>query len=392
MPHNTENEYYKVKLLVTNLLKNEDASTKTDVNLRAPYGIVIQKQNTNSGQPEIWVANTNSGFVTHYSLQGCPLLQTNLVVPSADPTNQPVGSPTGIVYNSTSGFVITKGNLSGKSILLVSTSDGLIAGWNPAVDPVNFIIAHNANLLGLPNKPSFKGLAIYNNYIYATDFTNNRVVTLNNTFVVQNNYPFIGPGFEQLQDPNIGLNCNGITVINTSIFVTYGLREAAIDYYWPLLGPGFGVIDEFKTDGSLIRRVVNSASARNESLNRPYGLTWINNSFAENGETSILSGQNGSGEFHVYDISSGFLSQILKLKNGDVIDIDRLHGMESILYKGQDYVYFVAGSRSYNKGVLGVIKRHQCPKPECPKPECPKPDCHKHNCHKCGEKKCKCDK
>ncbi len=45
-----------------------------------------------------------------------------------------MGTPTGTVYNSTSGFIVTKKGKSGASIFLFDSLDGTISGWSPGVD------------------------------------------------------------------------------------------------------------------------------------------------------------------------------------------------------------------------------------------------------------------
>lgn len=338
---------YSVKLLVTNLVKNVENYTKTDINLNTPYGIVIQQKNTSSGEPELWVANKKSGLVTHYTASGQIMCQTNLLVPSADPTKSQYGSPTGIVYNYTSGFLITKNGITAKAQLIVSTDDGLICGWNQSVDPMNFIIVYNGNALG----NSYKGLAIFKNTLYATDFAHNNVNVFNNRFELQNNYPF---NYPLVSNYEYIFNCFGISVINDSIFVSYGVDENSSK----IKGPGFGIINQFDTNGFFIRRVVNSFITKNETLNSPYGLTWFGEDFAKNSLSSFLTGQEGSGQLQIYDISSGRLNDILKLKNGDIIDINSVRGLATIVVKEVTYVYFVGGDGSRNQGVLGVIEKN----------------------------------
>jgi hypothetical protein len=46
------------------------------------------------------------------------------------------GGPTGIVWNGSSGFVVTDGNgHSGPSVFMFATEAGTIRGWNPGVPP-----------------------------------------------------------------------------------------------------------------------------------------------------------------------------------------------------------------------------------------------------------------
>lgn len=345
--------FYKTKTLVTNLIKNTDKNTKTDMNLRDPHGIEIQQSGTSSGKPEIWVANTNSGLVTHYSLSGCILQPGLLIVPNA---TTGTGSPTGIVYNPTSGFLITKDSKTAKSVLIVATADGTIAGWNPSVDPTNFITVYNGSTDKSP--PVFTSLAILGNLIYATDFKNNKVVTFNNSFVrqSQDDYPFVGPLLEQTPF----LSCISISSKDQNLFVAYNIHETHISN-WPLLGPGFGAIDEYTNTGFLIRRVVNSFLGGDQSLNAPSSITQFNKNFAENSEEGILSSQKGSGELNIYDMFSGKLLQVLTDHEGKPIFIDNINAVKNYTKikecKNESYVYYVSGAREYNTGVLGVIKR-----------------------------------
>ena len=62
-----------------------------------------------------------------------------------------MGTPTGTVYNSTSGFIVTKKGKSGASIFLFDSLDGTISGWSPGVDMTRrdsiFLFSFHASLL-----------------------------------------------------------------------------------------------------------------------------------------------------------------------------------------------------------------------------------------------------
>jgi uncharacterized protein (TIGR03118 family) len=51
-----------------------------------------------------------------------------------------IGSPTGMVANPTSEFVISKNGKSAPALFIFDSVDGTISGWNPAVDPDNAVI------------------------------------------------------------------------------------------------------------------------------------------------------------------------------------------------------------------------------------------------------------
>ncbi len=86
------------------------------------------------------VANTfTTGLATFYDPSGHVLPQTIAVPGSAAGSAAlglvPGGHPTGVVYNSTSDFVISENGKSAPARLIFDSIDGTISGWNPAVDP-----------------------------------------------------------------------------------------------------------------------------------------------------------------------------------------------------------------------------------------------------------------
>ena len=78
-----------------------------------------------------WVADTGTGMSTVYGPNG-ELFPTAVTIPAApgQPLG-PIGSPTGLVANSTSDFVISKGGKSGPARFIFDTIDGSVCGWNP---------------------------------------------------------------------------------------------------------------------------------------------------------------------------------------------------------------------------------------------------------------------
>src|SRR3984957_12778620 len=111
----------------TNLVSNKTGvAPVTDPQLINPWGL-----SRGSGSPW-WVSDQATGLSTLYNGPGA---KQGLIVtiPPADPNNKntPIGSPTGtIANNSQTDFLLAPGK---PAILLFSTIDGTIAGWNPAV-------------------------------------------------------------------------------------------------------------------------------------------------------------------------------------------------------------------------------------------------------------------
>ena len=86
------------------------------------------------------VANTATGVATFYDRSGKPLPIVITVPAAPSQPFGPVGSPTGVAYNPTSDFVISKNGKSGPAVFVFDTLDGTLSGWNPDVDPDNAIM------------------------------------------------------------------------------------------------------------------------------------------------------------------------------------------------------------------------------------------------------------
>src|SRR5206468_963328 len=127
-----------------------------------------------------WVADNGTGLATVYSgdVNGSPIQVTSLVV------TIPNGSPTGEVFNPTTDFVVRTGTASGPATFLFASETGQITGWNPNVPPP----APSANAQTGAAVPGaiFKGLALGSNasgnFLFATDFHNNKIDVFDKNF------------------------------------------------------------------------------------------------------------------------------------------------------------------------------------------------------------------
>ena len=70
-------------------------------------------------------------------------------------------------------------------------------------------------------------------------------------------------------------------------------------------GPGFGFVDKFNADGTLLQRlVVGSPGNPNSPLNAPWGLALAPASFGELGG-KLLVGNFGDGRINAFDPTTG---------------------------------------------------------------------------------------
>jgi uncharacterized protein (TIGR03118 family) len=198
-----------------------------------------------------WTSDNGTNRSTLYSGTGAKVPLT-VSVP---------GSPSGTVFNpSATDFVVNQNGLSGAARFLFSTENGTILGWTPSVNGTVAVVGADRSSVGA----SYKGLAIANDRLYATDFHNGRVDVFDASF---NLIPIAG-GFKDAKVAK-GFAPFGIQTLNGNIFVTYAKQDAGRHDDVPVAGQAY--VDEFTPDGQLVARVVNSGK-KNAPLNAPWGL------------------------------------------------------------------------------------------------------------------------
>src|SRR6478609_601315 len=101
----------------------------------------------------VWVSSADGTVSTLYDGNG---VVQSLVVQIPSPTMATGGNPTGIVFNGSDAFVVTRGAASGPARFLFATEQGVIAAWAPAVDFTHAIRKINRSSTGA----NYKGLAL----------------------------------------------------------------------------------------------------------------------------------------------------------------------------------------------------------------------------------------
>jgi len=313
------------------------SAINTDPNLKNGWGMAFLP-----GGP-FWVSDNFTGLSTLYDAFGniVPLVVT---VPPAplNPFFGPVGSPAGLIANTTSGFVVSASGQAGPALFLFATNDGTISGWNPNVNLTKAIVA-------VDNSPSFTlytGLAMASNngetLIYAADANNNKVDVFDSNF----NPVALGPN--AFTDPNVpaGLAVYGIQQIQGKLYVTFASPV-------PLQG---GVVDVFGTDGSLIKRI--SANGPGGALQGPWGMVIAPGNFGP-GSRKLLVGNVDDGHISIFNPKSGVFLGQLKDTNRNTITIS---GLWALVFGGgqasngpTNHLFFAAGPNNYNDGLFGVI-------------------------------------
>jgi uncharacterized protein (TIGR03118 family) len=300
------------------------------------------------------VADTCPGVITFYDSSGKPLPLVITVPPAPSQPFGPVGSPTGVVLNTSHDFIISANGRSAPALLIFDTLDGTISGWNPSVDPTNAIIMVDNSTEDIP--ASYTGLALARdgqgrNILYAADggyapdFSNNRFDMFDRHF---NN---IG----SFTDPNVAIDYPGNTAFGIEneggkLFVTFG-------GFAPPFG---GVVDVFDYNGNLLTPNHFAANQPGAGpLANPWPITRAPSNFGQF-SNKILIGNVEDGKINAFSDAGDSLGPLLH--DGTPIVIPGLWDFD--FAPGNRYVgpgphlYFTAGPNVADfcgNGLFGTI-------------------------------------
>jgi uncharacterized protein (TIGR03118 family) len=333
-----------------NLVADAASGTATvDANLVNPWGIVFLP-----GAPA-WVANNHTETSTLYDGNGAPFPPgTPLVVHLPDSAGAVSFDPTGIVGNTTTDFVVSAAGKSGAALFIFSGEGGMIAGWNKNVDVSNAIVMYTD-----AGGAVYKGLAIANNgsgnFLYATDFHNNKVDVFDATYTKQ---PSSANSFA-FKDPNLpaGYAPFGIQALNTGaggavqIYVTYAMQQGP-DNHDNANGAGLGIVDIFDANGVFVKTLVGTGQA----LNAPWGLALAPTDFGTL-SGALLVGNFGDGKINGYDANSGQFIGTLTMAGG-AFAVPGLWGIafgNDAQSQPHNTLFFAAGTNDEANGSYGRI-------------------------------------
>jgi len=318
-----EGNSYTVTPLVSDV---PGAAPVLDPNLVNAWGL------TASSTSPFWVADNGTSVSTLYS--GGGVKQSLTVTVGTD------SGPTGTVFNTLgSGFNVTNGTQSGSARFIFDGEDGVLRGWNPAVDPTNALVAG----MGDPGA-IFKGLAIADGKLFASDFHNNEVAVFDSNWNIVDRFTDTGlpSGYAPF----------GIQAIRGHVFVTFAKQDA--DAADEVAGQGRGFVDEFDTSGNLVARV-----AHHGQLNAPWGLARAPSDFGRfSGD--LLVGNFGDGQINAYELGANlrYTHKGELRENGHQITIDGLWALEfgNGANAGRtNELFFTAGPNDESHGLFGKI-------------------------------------
>jgi uncharacterized protein (TIGR03118 family) len=333
-PQAADSSYVK-----TTLVSDALPAKHTDPNLVNAWGIAFNPNGF------VWIAANGTGVSTLYDGNGN--LQSLVVTIPPPAGGTPPSAPTGIVFNSSTDFEVSKDSVSGASAFIFATEDGTISGWSPKVDATNAILAvDNSAATGAV----YKGLALAGNgtghFLYATDFHNGKIDVFDSAFepaVLSGSFadPLIPEGFAPF----------GIRNINGNLYVTYAKQDA--DRHDDVKGNGRGFVNVFDANGNLIRRFASRGI-----LNSPWGLAVAPANFGEF-SNRLLIGNFGDGKINAFDIATGKFLGALYRRDNVPITVNGLWGLDfgnGVEDFPTDVLFFTAGPNGESHGLFGKIK------------------------------------
>ena len=309
----------------------------TDPNLVNPWGLVA------SPTSPWWISDNNAGKTTLYNGQGqiIPLVAT-IPGPTGSPAGT-LGTPTGIVFNSTTGFVVSENGVSAPAAFIFSTEDGTIAGWSGAVDRTHAILAADRSTVGVG--AVYKGLAIGSTkagtFIYATNFRFGTVDVFDSTFKLVGSFTdhYLPKGYAPFGIQNIG----------GRLYVTFALQDAT--RHDDVKGKGHGFVDVFNTNGKLLHRLISRGK-----LDSPWGLALAPANYGAF-SNALLVGNFGDGFIDAYKLNGSFLGRLSNSSHAPIV-IDGLWGLSfgnGAGSGGTNELFFTAGIQDESHGLFGKI-------------------------------------
>ena len=323
----------------TNLVSDiPGVAAVTDPNLVNPWGLA-----RSSGSPW-WVSDNGTGLSTLYNGTTGKPASLVVTIPPAD-SNSGTGTPTGAVFNGSTGFAVAPGK---PAVFLFVTEDGTVSGWNPAVNGTNAILVVNTK-----GKSVFKGATIATanlpsgpaSFLYVADFRKGRIQVFDTNF----KHVSMDDEFEDDELPN-GYAPFNVQNIGGNLYVTYALQDTA--KHDEVDGEGLGYVDVYSPTGRLLHRLEHG-----NWFNAPWGLVQASSDFGAFSH-SILVGQFGSGEILAFNAVTGRFEGSLQNASNQPIVID---GLWAIGFGNggnagpATALFFSAGSNHEQDGLFGMI-------------------------------------
>jgi uncharacterized protein (TIGR03118 family) len=340
----------------TNLVSDIQGIAPTvDGHLLNPWGLIA------SSTSPWWVSDNNGGVSTLYNGNTGAIVPLVVNIPPLDASGNGTGTPTGIVFTGTSGFMFQANGKTAASVFTFVTEGGTIVAWGPGINPNDlphdaFVVVDNSANPTAARGAVYKGATIAQMatngpfFLYVTNIRSGRIEVYDTNFKPVN---LRGQGDDHaFRDDEIpqGFAPFNVQEVNGNLYVTYAKQNATKHDDFDF--PGFGFVDKFSPKGKLLQRLKHGPW-----LNAPWGvaLAPANFGFFSN---HLLIGNAGSGQIAVYDVDSGRFDGLLRDANGHAIQNDRLWALRFGNDHGagpSNWLFFTAGISDEAHGLFGFL-------------------------------------
>jgi len=326
-PHSPtfSNDFQQVNLVANN---SSYGALTVDPKLMNAWGIAFAP----SGPA--WVSSNGAGLSAIYNAAGA-IVRPSVTIPTGGAAMG--GSPTGQVFNGTTGFKLSNGN---PARFIFVGEDGVISGWNTA----------NAAEVAKYNMGAvYKGATLATDagvpFLYVANFIGKKIEVYDTLWNKVN---------KNFWDPNMPSDYAPFNVqaVNGKIYVLYAKLGEDID---EAHGPGTGIVDIYNPNGSFEKRFVSHGA-----LNAPWGITAVPSTFFTTTLSTgavILVGNFGDGRINAYDERGQLLGPLRS--EGKPIVIDGLWALSfapvSATSVNPNWLFFTAGPKDEADGLFGYI-------------------------------------
>jgi uncharacterized protein (TIGR03118 family) len=340
----------------TNLVSDiPGMAQQTNPNLINPWGISF------STTSPFWISDQAAGdpaagakgvaTTTVYSVPSATggLTSSNAVLTVTIPNQggaapSDANGPTGQVNTSAPG--ITTGssdfllpNSGPKAAFIFANMDGSISAWGGGSAST---IIPSTVIAGA----SFTGLAIGNSggaaFIYAADQNSGNVYKFDSTWTLKGT----------LTDLSLpaGFTAFNVQNLNGVLYVTYAIPGHPLN----------GIVDEFSTDGTFIKRLIDDSSGANPHLQTPWGLAFAPTGWGALGGDLLVGNNDGDGTINAYKVVNNVATWAgqLMLGNGTAFHQDELWALtfgNGASAGSKDILYFDAGLPGATDGLFGAL-------------------------------------
>jgi uncharacterized protein (TIGR03118 family) len=328
-----------IRFMQTDLISDGAVpAANTDPNLVNPWGVGF------SPTGPFWISGNGAGVTTIYNGTGAsvPVAGHPAITIPAPPGQSDPATPTGQVFNSTTGFAVSEGGVTAPAAFIFATEDGTISGWSPTVNSGNAILKVDNS----GNDAVYKGLALLATNgaptLYAANFHAGTVDMFDQSFTQTGSFtdPFLPANYAPFN----------VQALDGKLFVTFAQQDDT--GHDDVAGAHHGFVDEFSPDGHLLNRIASGGP-----LDSPWGLAIAPASFGKLAG-DLLVGNFGDGTINAFGLSNDrFMGKLLG-GDGKPVTIDGLWALtpgNGGTAGDPNTLFFTAGLNDEKDGLFGSL-------------------------------------